>query len=556
VDAVALEHKYTIAASVAVALLGAYYAYHVNHSDAAGQTCPDTATNEAMSPDAHFTESLLDAYETAPAVDISEQAVLDDREGSAGLLADDNQPADDSAFNLDHEGRHKTVQAVLDAVDQRKQHIYPAKPHNPTPPDQLKDIARQTAQDINDAVFRRRHTAVRERYTETGTAKKLDRLDQEKFMDTVATFARKDGSEVIVVGNIETRTEVGKSLANTQYEPDAFGWSHADKRSVVEAVRSKPEFRHAKVKIIDAIGTATTPQENSRRHAEMQFLSHCRQSNISHNRYVGGISKPACASCDAGLSNQIRALSDGIMKDSKGVDRISDSRDTYSGRKLQRYSVRDDAWVEPDSIGPTHTVASSKKTIIHNVHKDNHYSAKPELTKPNIRKVTVTHPVETLKRQTTKSAHKNVKKMTRAHGSVGNTIESIIEHHDRPKFADADTLIHIKPHTYRGRSTVGAAASLHTARAQAGESVAHASAEGPNLSCGAHVGPSGVAAYANAEVCRAEAGVAGLYAGVGLNARTGISIGPAGLSVGFLGFGFFIGPKLRLATPICDVSLG
>jgi hypothetical protein len=556
VDAVALEHKYTIAASVAVALIGTYYAYHVNHSHAAEQTHPDIATNETVSPHNHSTESSLDAYETVRAADVSEQAILDGLEGSEGLLADDIEPADDYTSNLDHEDRRNTASVMVGTADQREQHTSPGKPHNPTSPERLKDVAKQTAQDINDAVFKRRHTAIRERYAEAGTPKKLSQLDKEKHMDTVAMFVRKDGSEVLVVGNIKTRTEVGRSLANMQYESDSFGWSHADKRSVVEAVRSKPEFRHAKVKIIDAIATAATPQENARRHAEMQFLSHCRQSNINHSQYVGGISKPACTSCDAGLSNQIRGLSDGIMKDSKGVDRISDNLDAYSGRKLQRYSVKDDAWVEPDSVGPTHTVASSKKRIIHNVHKDNYYSAKPELTKPNIRKATITHPVETFGRQTPKSIHKSVKKMTRAHGLVGNLIESIVEHHDRPKYAEAETLIHIEPHTYQGRCTVGAAASLHTARAQAGESVAHASAEGPNLSCGAHAGPSGVAAYANAELCRAEVGVAGLNAGVGLSAKTGVAIGPAGLSVDILGFGFSIGPKLRLAVPIADVSIG
>ena len=64
---------------------------------------------------------------------------------------------------------------------------------------------------------------------------------------------------------------------------------------------------------------------------------------------------------------------------------------------------------------------------------------------------------------------------------------------------------------------------------------------------GAHVG---------AEVCRAEAGAAGVTVGVGLQANTGVSIGPTGISADFLGFGFSIGAKTRVSLPFFDIGFG
>jgi hypothetical protein len=84
----------------------------------------------------------------------------------------------------------------------------------------------------------------------------------------------------------------------------------------------------------------------------------------------------------------------------------------------------------------------------------------------------------------------------------------------------------------------------------------HASAERPNLPVGAHAEPSDVSAYANAEAYRAEAGVPGFNLGVGLTAKTGASVDPAGLNADLLGFEFTIGPKMRIATPSFDIALG
>jgi hypothetical protein len=44
--------------------------------------------------------------------------------------------------------------------------------------------------------------------------------------------------------------------------------------------------------------------------------------------------------------------------------------------------------------------------------------------------------------------------------------------------------------------------------------------------------------------------------GVGLTAKTGASVDPAGLNADLLGFEFTIGPKMRIATPSFDIALG
>jgi hypothetical protein len=449
------------------------------------------------------------------------------------------------------------------------QRVLNRRRRNQATPDELKEVANKTAQEVNSAVYNRRHQELAERYenekqsatkprVKAEMSNKLKSLEQQEFMDTVAMFSRKDGSEVLVVGNVKTRTEAAKDPSKIKYADNGFGWSQADKQVIVDTIRSKPEFRDANIKIIDLVDKPANARQNAVSHAEMQWLSYCQRNNVNHKDYVGGISKPACVSCDTALSSNIRALGDGIVKDHTGTDMPSlhDVKDAYSGRKLSRYPVKPEDWVHPSSVTPTHEVINDKKRFTHNVTKDKLYGAKPELVKPNIRKSTVHHPIATAKRQNLNSLSKNVKKHTHAQASVGSFIETIIEHHDREAFADANTLIHVEPHTYRTRSTVGAAASLHTARAQAGISVVHASAEGPNLSVGAHAGPSGASAYANAEVCRAEAGVPGVNLGVGLTAKTGASVGPSGLSADILGFGFTIGPKMRIATPLFDIALG
>jgi hypothetical protein len=141
-------------------------------------------------------------------------------------------------------------------------------------------------------------------------------------------------------------------------------------------------------------------------------------------------------------------------------------------------------------------------------------------------------------------------------GSIGATMESIVDNIDRPAFAEATDVPSADANTYTTRTTIGAYARAGTVEATAGFSVGDVSARGPNVAAGAQLGLfTGVTAYAKAEVARAEVNLAGMNAGVGLNGSSGISIGPLdGVDVSLLGFGFSIGPKLSLKLPVADVS--
>lgn len=139
-------------------------------------------------------------------------------------------------------------------------------------------------------------------------------------------------------------------------------------------------------------------------------------------------------------------------------------------------------------------------------------------------------------------------------GGVGAMVECIIDNADREGFADATNIPAAEAGTYQTRSTVGIYARATTFEAKTGISILEAVAMGPNAVAGLHAGPSGVAAYAKAELVRAEASAAGFVIGGGVNVNTGASIGPDGAEISLLGFGVSVGPRMSLKTPIVDVS--
>lgn len=108
--------------------------------------------------------------------------------------------------------------------------------------------------------------------------------------------------------------------------------------------------------------------------------------------------------------------------------------------------------------------------------------------------------------------------------------------------------------THHTRSTAGVVARAVTCEAQAAFSVFSASARGPGVAAGCHAGPSGVSAYATAEICKTEAKVAGVGLSVGLSFNSGVGIGPGCLSVSLLGLGASFGPHPKVATPLGSVQ--
>ena len=68
-------------------------------------------------------------------------------------------------------------------------------------------------------------------------------------------------------------------------------------------------------------------------------------------------------------------------------------------------------------------------------------------------------------------------------------------------------------------------------------------------------GPLSIGAGASATIARAEANVGPLGVGVGLSFDTGASVSLVdGAKLDVLGFGFSLGPKLSIKTPIADIS--
>jgi len=91
--------------------------------------------------------------------------------------------------------------------------------------------------------------------------------------------------------------------------------------------------------------------------------------------------------------------------------------------------------------------------------------------------------------------------------------------------------------------------------AEAGASYSVFGANATALSAGAGV-EYGLhnSAYAHATVARASANAGPMEVGVGLSLDTGASIGVDGASIGVLGFGVSVGPKMAIKTPVADVS--
>eukprot|EP00438_Fugacium_kawagutii_P025972 Skav214405 [mRNA] locus=scaffold3796:4211:5163:- [translate_table: standard] len=90
------------------------------------------------------------------------------------------------------------------------------------------------------------------------------------------------------------------------------------------------------------------------------------------------------------------------------------------------------------------------------------------------------------------------------------------------------------------------------ARAQA--SICQASAEVLTASAGASYGAAGLQAHARATLARAEASAGPVQVGVGLNLDCGASVGPDGLQITLFGFGFSLGPRAGVRTPVLDAQ--
>eukprot|EP00438_Fugacium_kawagutii_P030213 Skav212744 [mRNA] locus=scaffold955:38794:40765:+ [translate_table: standard] len=122
--------------------------------------------------------------------------------------------------------------------------------------------------------------------------------------------------------------------------------------------------------------------------------------------------------------------------------------------------------------------------------------------------------------------------------------------------------------TVAGPVPAGAVAGPVPAGAVAGPVPAAAGAVAGPVQAGARLGPVQAGAVGQARAARVVAVPAGAVAGpvqagavagpvqvrVGLNFDTGIGVGPDGLQVSLLGFGFNLGPRVGVRTPVVDAQ--
>ena len=129
----------------------------------------------------------------------------------------------------------------------------------------------------------------------------------------------------------------------------------------------------------------------------------------------------------------------------------------------------------------------------------------------------------------------------------------MIDTFERPAHADAGVLrADAGEYTTNTRKGVNANATVAEAHAQV--SILAARAETLSASAGASYGVDGLHAHARATVARAEASAGPVQVGVGVSLDCGVSAGPDGVQVSFLGFGWSLGSKAGIKTPFFDAS--
>ena len=138
---------------------------------------------------------------------------------------------DKSLITLNNNALSSKTQNAHASGDLKNVDSLSSKTQNTLAPDDLKNVTRKTAQDINKAVYAHRHRELGEQYARdlsnatnprirAEINNKIKSLHTQEFMDTVAMFSRKDGSEVLVVGNVKTRTATAKDPGKIKYATD------------------------------------------------------------------------------------------------------------------------------------------------------------------------------------------------------------------------------------------------------------------------------------------------------------------------------------------------
>ena len=352
-------------------------------------------------------------------------------------------------------------------------------------------------------------------------------LTKEVNMDTFAVGVT-DNGKILVSCNKKTRDIASKEKSEKFFKYSEFG-AAGNKQEIKDIIKKRfPESKNCEIILVEPSIMPKTPQENQKSHAEMQLVAHSKKTGED---MVIGVSKPECSKCKDVLEDR------GIQ--SRSVQSKDQNKNPKNWEDPDLTRVKSEKIVKKPKVAVAHNLGNNLKSV-----KSMAKSAyTPQISKPT-------------KPKFVKDAGKSTLKQMKpgAGASLGRTIESVIEDHDKEGSASADTLV-AEAGTYKGRVSTGAFAKAVTAEASASYSVFSAAARGPGASAGAHAGISGVSAMATAELARAEASAAGASIGVGLSLDTGASIGVDGVSASVAGFGISIGPKMGIKTPIIDATI-
>ncbi|KAL2260549.1 hypothetical protein VTK26DRAFT_5416 [Humicola hyalothermophila] len=397
----------------------------------------------------------------------------------------------------------------------------------------------------------------------------------EKHSDTIAVGISPDGKNIYIAGNVkkcENKVLLdGTGKIKDKY-PDReqpgdhkFGLHNNKYDETIWKLLSKwdPEATSPDVQV-STINPTIIPRERDEMrafHAETQIISYAMRNNLPMP--IIGVSKPPCIRCEEALDGN------GIQYDSNVGRRNENPRNfnedylntevvaTPLARPVEEeghHVTRRRAEAAPETTRPrisrkTHALGAAK-TVVGAVRKA--YTT-PRVTRPG--SISKASPKAIAKAVAKATVHPGLSRRPRITGGIGATLESVIDNWDRPAYADSTPGEYADAGVYHTRTTQGVYAQAGVGMARAGCSVAEVEARGPNVAAGAQAGMvSGVSVFAHAELASAQASVAGVTAKVGLNANTGFSAGPDGVSAEFLGFGFAVGPHLEVDTPIAGVS--
>ncbi|CAI6098956.1 unnamed protein product [Clonostachys chloroleuca] len=384
---------------------------------------------------------------------------------------------------------------------------------------------------------------------------------KEKQADTVAVGISPDGKDIFIAGNVKNCETWVLRRGRGGATSTRFGLHDNRYNHVIWEVLRKwyPEATSpdVRVHILAPDVHPMTVNDMRKFHAETQIVAFAIQNDLLMP--ILGVSKPPCHRCDEALAKHGVEHGHNAIKDANVRVREDRWESDYAKTRVTATPSRPSPPESHDQVDqielePAPAASAPRISIKHQAlgaAKNLAGAARKAYTTPR-----VTPPIKLTPKALAKATvvHPIHNRRPRVSGGVGAMIESVVDTWDRNPYADADT-DYADTGVYETRMTRGVYAQAGYGVARAGYRVAEAEARGPNVSAGAQVGYlSGVSVFAHAELASAQASVAGVTGKVGLNANTGFSAGPEGVSASFLGFGGSIGPHMEVDTPVASVS--